>query len=393
MGALALLLLGSCNNRPTDNHDGHNHETENHDHEAEDLALHSHDHSDREGTQASDEILLPPSKARAAGVETDTVRPGSFRQVIKTSGQILAAQGEETFVVAPVSGIVSFSQKMTEGMNIGKGQTLLSLSARHMSEGDPVSKARIAYETARQEYERMRTLLPQKIVSEKDFQQARQAYETARINYEAIGGRQTKEGSLAVEAPEGGYVKSLLVQEGEYVSTGQQLAIITKNRRLSLRADVSERYYAALPSIESANFCTPYDDRVYSLTELNGQLLSYGKSSNSGNHYLPVTFEFDNRGNVVPGSFVEIYLLGHTMTDVISVPHTALTEEQGSYFVYLQEDAECYRKQLVTLGADDGQRVQILSGLHPGQRVVTRGAYQVKLAGATSAIPAHTHEH
>lgn len=78
------------------------------------------------------------------------------------------------------------------------------------------------------------------------------------------------------------------------------------------------------------------------------------------------------------------------MENVISLPHTALTEEQGSFFVYLQVDEEGYKKQLVTLGADNGERVQILSGVKAGDKVVTQGAYQVKLAGATNAIPAHS---
>ena len=76
-----------------------------------------------------------------------------------------------------------------------------------------------------------------------------------------------------------------------------------------------------------------------------------------------------------------------------SLPHSALTEEQGSFFVYLQLDEEGYKKQLVTLGADNGESVQILSGVKAGDRVVTEGAYQVKLASATNAIPAHSHEH
>ena len=78
------------------------------------------------------------------------------------------------------------------------------------------------------------------------------------------------------------------------------------------------------------------------------------------------------------------------MENVLSLPHSALTEEQGSFFVYLQLDEEGYKKQLVTLGADNGESVQILSGIKAGDRVVTQGAYQVKLASATNAIPAHS---
>ena len=81
------------------------------------------------------------------------------------------------------------------------------------------------------------------------------------------------------------------------------------------------------------------------------------------------------------------------MENVISLPHTALTEEQGSFFVYLQIDEEGYKIQPVTLGADNGEKVQTLSGVKAGDKVVTQGAYQVKLAGATNAIPAHSHEH
>ena len=54
---------------------------------------------------------------------------------------------------------------------------------------------------------------------------------------------------------------------------------------------------------------------------------------------------------------------------------------------------EGYKKQEVTLGASNGKKVQILTGLKAGDRVVTKGAYQVKLASASNAIPAHSHEH
>ena len=376
VAALSLYLLGSCHN-----HDAHNHGAEGHDHEAE-TAEHAH----------SDEIILTPEKARAAGVQTDIVRPGNFTQVIKTSGQVLAAQGDERVAVATVAGVVSFKGKVTEGMSVREGMPLVLLSSGNIAEGDPVQKARVAYEVSKKEYERMQALVESRIVSEKDFAQAKQAYENARISYEAVAKNHTDRGQ-AVTAPIGGYVKSLLVKEGDYVTVGQPLVSITQNRRLFLRADVSEKYYASLPAITSANFCTPYNSKVYALQDLNGRLLSYGKASGEGSYYIPVTFEFDNRGDVVPGSFVEIYLLARPMEGVISVPRSALTEEQGSFYVYLQLDEECYRKQLVTLGADNGQRVQVLSGLKAGDRLVTRGAYQVKLAGAANALPAHSHEH
>ena len=132
---------------------------------------------------------------------------------------------------------------------------------------------------------------------------------------------------------------------------------------------------------------------MYELKSLNGKLLSFGKSSGDNSFYVPVTFEFDNKGDIIAGSFVEIYLLSSQQENVLSLPRTALTEEQGVYFVYLQLDEEGYKKQEVTLGADNGRSVQILSGIKAGDRVVTEGAYQVRLASAGNAIPAHSHEH
>ena len=371
--AVGIALLASCHNV-----------SERHEHSLEEP------HASHAGTN---EIVLHPEQAQAAGVEVSIIQPQTFRQVIPTSGQILAAQGDERMAVAPVSGVVSFRGRVTEGMTVSAGSPLLTLSSRHMAEGDPVQKARVNYETAKQEYERMKALVESRIVSEKAFAQARQTYENARISYEAVARNHTPEGQT-VSAPIGGYVKSLLVKEGDFVQMGQPLVSITQNRKLFLRADISERYYADLPHITSAHFGTPYNDQVYSLDDLNGRFLSYGKATGGDNgYYIPVTFEFDNAGNIVPGALVEVYLLGTERSGVLTLPLSALTEEQGMYFVYLQEDKEVYRKQEVRIGADDGQRVEILAGLKAGDRVVTRGAMHVKLASASNAIPAHTHSH
>lgn len=417
IGVVGLFVLGSCNSKNTgheghdhetvthnhDEHEGHDHEAEGHDHEAEG-ADHSHegecsgghDHgkvaTSEPAGEHSDEIILPKAKADAAGVKVNATTPAPFQQVIKTSGQVLAAQGDESVAVATVAGVVSFRGKVTEGMSVGRGTPLVTISSHNIADGDPVQRARIAYEVSKKEYERMKSLVKNKIVSDKDFAQAEQNYENARISYEALAKNHSAIGQN-ITAPIAGYVKSILVNEGDYVTIGQPLVSVTQNRRLFLRAEVSEKYYPYLRTISSANFRTPYNNEVYELNELSGRLLSFGKTSGDNSFYVPVTFEFDNKGEVIPGSFVEVYLLSSQLENVISVPRTALTEEQGIFFVYLQLDEEGYKKQEVTLGADNGKSVQILTGIKPGDRVVTEGAYQVRLASASNAIPAHSHEH
>lgn len=375
IGAFAMLLLGAC--------DAHRHGSEGHDHEIE-MKGEQHAHSD--------EIILTPEKAKAAGVKVSTIRPDSFAEVITTGGQIMSAQGEETTIVAGTSGVVSFSRTVTEGMQAGKGMEMMSISAEHLQEGDPVERAKVAYEKAKDEYERARKLSESRIVAQKELNALYETYENARLAYEALTPSKSGKGA-AVKSPMNGYVKSCLVKEGDYVTTGQPLMIVSQTRRLMLKAEVSERYYPELGRINSANIKTPYDNKVYRLSELNGRLLSYGKTSGDASYYIPVTFEFDNRGNLIPGSFVEVYLLAAKRQGVISVPVSALTEEQGLNFVYIQVDAEGYKKQEVKLGGNDGTRVEVLSGLKGGEKVVTEGAVHVKLAAASNAIPAHTHNH
>lgn len=94
--------------------------------------------------------------------------------MIPTSGQVLAAQGDEATVVAAVSGVVNFTRSLIEGTQVSAGMALLTVSSQHIQEGDPVKRARIAYETAKSEYERAAKLVDKQIVSQKDFNQLKE---------------------------------------------------------------------------------------------------------------------------------------------------------------------------------------------------------------------------
>lgn len=412
IGVLCAYLLAGCAGHSTEaehdhdheheeaavhdhEHEGHDHEHEeaDHDHEHE-KAGHDHEHDpEHEAAANPGEVVFKEANAKAVGLQTITVTPGAFTQVIRTSGQVLAAQGEESVMVATVPGVVSFgSVPFTDGTAVRKGQAVLSIASNGLSEGDVAVRSKAAYEAAKLEFERMEALVADRIVSAKEFEQAKLNYANAKAAYEAVADKQTAKG-VAVVAPLNGYLKNIQVKEGDYVSVGQPLATIAQSNRLMLRADVSERYYSSLPMVQSAHFKTPYDEQVYRLADLRGRLLSYGRASGGDSFFVPVTFEFDNKGAILPGSFVEVYLLTKPLEQVISVPVESLIEEQGLYSVYVRLDADCYRKQPVTLGANNGVEVQILSGLHGGEAVVTKGAHQVKLASASNAIPAHSHSH
>ena len=352
-----------------------------------------HDHSKGESNH-TDEISFTKAQAEAVGLIVETVSPGAFQQVIKTSGQIQASQGDEATIVSTSNGIVSFSNRsITEGTAVRSGETIVTVSAKNLLEGDPATKVKIVYETAQKEFSRAEKLIKDNIISAKEYEQIRLRYETAKTAYEAQAANITSSG-VRVTSPISGFIKNRLVSQGDYVSVGQPIATVSQNKRLQLRAEVSENYYKSLKNIGGANFQTSYDNEVYKLSDLNGRLLSFGKASGGQSFYIPVTFEFDNIGDIIPGSFVSVYLLSNPLENVISVPVSALTEEQGLNFVYLQLDEEGYKKQEVTLGQSNGDRVQVLSGLKAGDKVVTKGVYQVKLAAVSSIMPeGHSHSH
>ena len=100
------------------------------------------------------------------------------------------------------TGVVSFRGKVTEGMSVGSGTPLVTISSNNIADGDPVQRARIAYEVSKKEYERMKALVKNKIVSDKEFAQAEQNYENARISYEALSKNHSAIGQNITDSPD-----------------------------------------------------------------------------------------------------------------------------------------------------------------------------------------------
>ncbi len=394
-------VLAGCHNHSGEGDHDHEATEESHHHhhdgESEEHHHHNHGHGEaeeehgHEGHDHSGEIVVSLERQKTFGIAVDTVTADTFSEVLHTSGQILSATGDEMTVVAKTSGTVSLGN-LTEGSAVGKGARIATISSKNLGEGDKLAKAKAAYETAKREYERDLQLSKDNIVSESHLDQSKLACEQARAEYEALSSDLTADGGVAVTSPMAGFIKRLDVRQGDYVETGDPVAVVSQNRRLRLRADVSEKYYGMLSAIKDANFSTPYSETTFSLKELGGRLIGYGRASD-GDYYIPVTFEFDNRGNLVPGSYADIFLKTSSSKEGISVPVEAVVEDQGVHYVFVQHDETGFFKREVTLGQSDGRRVLVKSGLKEGESVVVSGALQVKLASVTAVPAGHTHNH
>lgn len=382
---MSISAMWSCNQGGSDelaHH--HHHESVEHDHYHEDDhdqdGEHHHDHDDFE-------IVLEHEKAEKFGVKTSKVVAEPFQQVIRATGQITSAAIGQGVVSAKSAGIIHLTKGLVEGKKVAQGAAIGYVSAKGISGGDANEAARVAYEAAKRELDRITPLHNDGIVSTKEYNEAKRIYDQANAAYTG-----SRAGSSAT-APISGVVTKLLVNEGEYVDVGQQIAIVSKNTQLTLRVDLPEKYSQFVPQIKTANIRANSSDTVYSLSEMNGKCVSSTANTSEGG-YIPVYFTFDNNGNLPSGSFVEVYLIGNDSANSIALPKDAIVEQQGKYYVYVQHEEDCYEKRQVTLGMDNGQKIEITNGLKEGETVVSGGAIVVHLAESSGAVPeGHTHNH
>jgi len=218
------------------------------------------------------------------------------------------------------------------------------------------------------------------------------AFDNAQTNFNLVA-KDYSAGGQRISAPMTGYVKSILVSQGQYVTEGQPIATISQNKRLQLRVDVPVAQFAQLPLVSAANFTIPGSEKVFSTDQLNGKILSYSKSIDSHSPFVSMTFEIDNGDGIISGAYTDVYLKTTATQNALAIPVISLIEEQEHFFVYVQTAGESFEKREVQTGGSDGSRIVILSGVSAGERVVTKGAFQVKLATMSGVLPAHGHEH
>ncbi len=307
--------------------------------------------------------------------------------VIKVGGTLTASTDGTAIVSAPIAGVVTYSSGINAGSEVRAGATVATVKAGVVSGSGANEVARAELEAARAELDRLKPLYEKRLVTQARYNEAVAAYERARAAYSApaAGGRAT--------SPISGVIVSVDVASGAFVEAGAPLATVASASGLTLRADVPVRYNASIPNIVDARIVDPSSGRNVTISTAGGRRLGNSQAAAAAG-YIPVTFSLPNDGSLVPGTAVEVYLIGKGDKEELTVPAGAVYEQQGDYCVFVKLDEDCYRKVPVTIGAGDGQNVVILSGLHEGEMVVDNGVTTVRLAGASGAIPeGHSHSH
>lgn len=370
LSAALVCMTGAC---------GHT-DTAGHDHQAKNNV-----HSENKA-HAGNDIVLDPEMAERLGVSTDTAKSVLLPAVAKVSGVIETSQESTGAASATATGVLRLAPGIETGAEVRAGQLIGTVSAQAVSGGDVNRAAKAEFDAARAELERIRPLWAERLVTRAQYNEAVAAYERARASYSAPAA------SGRITAPVSGVITSLGARSGQVVATGDVVATVSGSQAMTLRVQVPAREYAALGNITDARVVLPYDGGTVLLSEAGGRRTGASAAGASGG-YVPVVFTFSSE-NVLPGTAVEVYVLGQAAHDVIAVPESAIVEQQGDYFVYIRLDNDCYARQPVELGAGDGSRREIRAGLKGGEAVVSRGTTAITLAAAAGNVPeGHSHQH
>ncbi|MBK6626009.1 MAG: efflux RND transporter periplasmic adaptor subunit [Flavobacteriales bacterium] len=354
------------------------------------LRVYSNEHEAQHAEQPEDppgDITYLKEQAWKIPFALARVDKSPFAMAVRVGAEVEPAIAGEEVITARSAGVVHlFGDAPLEGMAVTKGRTLFTLSSQGVigGSGTAMQQARNEFERAKADLERTEALYKDKLVTQEEVLRVRNVYANAEVMLQQSGSAQN------VSAGINGYVRSLHVKEGQFVQPGDVLARIATNERLSIHADVPLRSFADLGSVEDARIRLP-NGEVRTLEELNGRVQSVGRAADG--LYVPVRLEVNGVPGLLPGAMVDVWLLSPKKVDALTIPLSALLEQEGRNYCYVQSAGETMDKRMLTLGGNDGLRAEVRSGLRPGERVVSIGALDVKLATASGAMPAHGHEH
>ena len=337
---------------------------------------------------------------------TAEAQPRVLRNAIAATGTLRARPDGEALLTAPAPGQLQSAGRFPQlGQAVVKGQVLAYLVPRLGGDTDLASleansrKAAVALDLATRERARMESLFKDEAVAEKRVQAARAGEDSARAELQAarqrLGQYGGSGGGVPIRAPIGGTIADVKVAPGAYAQEGALLFHIADRRAMWVELRVAESDAARLASPSGTIFTVEGIERGFEIVPgKNGRLVATGGVIDPVTRTLPVIFEFqrpDERLRI--GMAVKAQVFAGPVRQALALPAAAVLDENGISQVFVQVNAESFRRVTVRTGVRDGEWVEIVEGLKDGERVVTRGAYLIKLAASRSSDigPGHVH--
>jgi membrane fusion protein, heavy metal efflux system len=344
----------------------------------------------------------------ALDFSTELVRERPAREVLRVPAEISPRSGGEAAVAAPFSGRLVSSGLPPMGAPVEKGQVLVTIvpPAANPSELPALelasAEAEAALELARKERLRAERLLSAGAGPARRVDEARYAERSAEARVTAAGTRlrqyqaareaaeQQTAGPFLLRAPIRGLIAESHAVSGSNVEAGAELFRIVDPDLVYVSAIVPESELPRIAQFREAELEMPAPAPVRKLN----RLVSVMRFVDPDTRTFRVIYETSNRDRLLAiNQTAFARLLGPAGTLMAAVPVSSVIDDGGMPVVFVQLEGEAFARRPVKLGVVEGEYVQALEGVRAGERVVSRGAYLIRLSALSSQIPAHGHVH
>ncbi|MGQ4276887.1 efflux RND transporter periplasmic adaptor subunit [Pseudidiomarina sp. E22-M8] len=315
-----------------------------------------------------------------------------------------APADQQATIRAPQSGYFFPEPSVMSGSTVERGQKLGLLVPRAESDQDLITlqleladyKAQLALSA--QEVERLTRLVNNGAIPKSRLQKAQSDKTHLANQVEAtqarIGQRQMGKsgGGIALVSPIDGKILMSNGVSGMYLDQREVVYEIAAQSGRWLELSVPERFSDSVNAI-SGSWLDSQNGMVR-LDSDNAQVISRRLSIDEKTRTFSVTLGFDPKvWNPMIGSTYAAHALLEAKQNATAIPISAVIRQEGKDVVFIHSGGETFERREVTLGIRDGSWIEVTDGVQVGERVVTKGAYDVRLAALGGEEIGHGHAH
>ena len=292
---------------------------------------------------------------------------------------LATARANEAIDVTPrISSVVS-AIHFEEGQSVSRGDVLVELDSREIRAGLDLAEASLRERRSR--YGRLETLAASQVVSEAELEEIRAQLQVAEAQ---VNSARARLDDTIIRAPFSGEVGLRRVSVGSLVQPATIITTLDDTAVMKLGFSVPEEYLPVMrEGLEILAEAAAWPGRIFS-----GAVTSVDSRVDPMTRSLAVVALMPNEDRALrPGMFLQVEI-SRRRREVVLAPEAALVPRQGRQFVFVVEEGRASERQ-VSLGSRRPGQVEILSGLEPGEQIVTQGVQRirdglpVRMAGAS----------
>ena len=305
-----------------------------------------------------------PRGPSALSVEYVVITPSAFQNNVSTTAEIIPY--EQVTLRAPVSGVV-LNIYFQEGRPVKKGERLIQLDNRAWIAQLKGQQAEL--DRLQSDLERKEKLLKVEGATQQEVDQVIAAMAATRAQMEEL---RVNIDLAAVSAPFSGQVGLRNFSIGTYLGQGDQITTLAQVDRLKVEFNLPERYQNEVSLDQRLTILTDTDTVPATIYAIDPMVDAESRTLRSR-----AVIEAKDRGNLRPGVFATVLLPTQVSESAILVPSQAVVPEINDQTVYVVRDGVA-KRQVVSLRGRNADMVEVISGLNPGDTVLTTGLLQVK---------------